>query len=179
MRYISACVLLCFASIHLVAGKHLLPAAFKTAQYVSVQTENGDGDSPRVYAPDRAAVADVEDGLREWNRYSLTSNPADADLIFVVHKGRVGGMDGGSIGMGSPLPRGPMGGSAPIGTGMGASNDTLSVYMPGSGGKRANLLWTGNARGGLDGPDLPLLPQLAKAVEDAYPDIPPDPKKKP
>lgn len=181
MRFASAAaLLLMFGSIPLTAGKHVAPAAFKSAQFVYVQAEGGNDDSPRLYAPDRAAISDVEDGLREWNRYSLTTNPEDADLIFVVHKGRVGGMaGGGGIGMGSPYPRGPIGGGGPMGAGLGTSDDTLRVYLPSAAGKRGTLLWTGSANGGLNGPDVPLLLQLEKAVEDAYPEPPPAPKKKP
>lgn len=177
-RAAATVLFLALTSIPLLAGrKHVPPAAFKTAQYVYVQADDGDGNSPRLYSPDRAAISDVEDGLREWSRYSLTTNPSDADLIFVVHKGRTGGMAGGG-GMGSPFPRGPIGTGGPMGTGLGTSDDTLRVYMPGV-SRRGALLWTGSARGGLDGPDVPLLSELRKSVEDAYPDPPPDPKKKP
>src|SRR5258708_3996421 len=103
----AAALLLMFGAMPLIAGEHVPPAAFKSAQFVYVQAEGGDDGSQRLYAPDRAAISDVEDGLREWNRYSLTTNPSDADLIFVVHKGRVGGIaGGGGIGTGSPFPRG-------------------------------------------------------------------------
>jgi len=74
--------------------------------------------------------------------------------------------------MGSPFPRGPIGGGGRMGTGVDTADDILRIYMPSAAGKHGKLLWTGNAKGGLDGPDVPLLLQLEKAVDDAYPALP-------
>ena len=176
-------ILLALDSLSLAAEKQP-PAAFKSAMFVYVQAEDGDATRSKLSPADRMAISDVQDGLRDWNRYTLTTSEADADLIFVVRKGRLDSLPGsGGVPFGSPLPRVPIGrpGSNPQdpGTGMGEQEDTLRVYMRSAEGRRGNLIWKSQAPDGLEGPDVPLLLQLRKAVEIAYPDPPPDPKQKP
>jgi hypothetical protein len=45
--------------------------------------------TPRLYSEDRQAIADVTHALQTWNRYTLTIRRQDADLVFVVRKGRL------------------------------------------------------------------------------------------
>ena len=184
MKLLAAVVLLLSLPCLPLAAERKPPAAFKSAMYVYVQAEGGDATGSRLSAADRLAISDVEDALRDWNRYSLTTSEADADLIFVVQKGRLGSLPGsGGVPFGSPLPRVPIGrpGSYPQdpGSGTGAQEDTFRVYMRSAEGRRGNLIWKSQAADGLQGPDVPLLLQLRKAVEIAYPDPPPDPKQKP
>lgn len=82
--------------------KNTLPAMFNTARYVYVQAEDGDIFKPDLFPEDCQAISDVEDGLRDWNRYVLTINRNEADLVFVVRKGReVAAKVGGTVGAGS------------------------------------------------------------------------------
>src|SRR5579871_2622990 len=83
--------------------KHTLPAVFNQARYVFVESMDGDIYTPGLLPEDRQAIADVQNALDEWGRYVLTVNRSDADLIFVVRKGRlVEDKLGGSIGNTDP-----------------------------------------------------------------------------
>ena len=65
-----------------------IPALFRQARYVYVEAVDGDEFNPRLYPEDRQAIADVRHALQAWNRYALTIRQQDADLVFVVRKGR-------------------------------------------------------------------------------------------
>jgi hypothetical protein len=56
---------------------------------VYVEAVDGDQFNPRLYPEDRQAIADVIHALQAWNRYTLTVRRQDADLVFVVRKGRI------------------------------------------------------------------------------------------
>jgi hypothetical protein len=66
---------------------------FAASQYVFVETIYGPLDTTaldsRVSPEDRRAVFNVEDAVRSWGRYRLTLNRSDAELVFVVRKGRL------------------------------------------------------------------------------------------
>jgi hypothetical protein len=66
-----------------------IPALFRQARYVYVEAVDGDEFNPRLYPEDRQAIADVRYALQAWNRYALTIRRQDADLVFVVRKGRL------------------------------------------------------------------------------------------
>src|SRR5579863_3930160 len=61
-------------------------AVFRNATFVYVESPEGDIYRPGLYPPDRQAIGDVEDALREWNRYKLTTRRADADIVVVVQR---------------------------------------------------------------------------------------------
>jgi hypothetical protein len=67
----------------------VIPALFRHAHYVYVEAVDGDEFNPQLYPEDRQAIADVRHALQTWNRYSLTIRRQDADLVFVVRKGRL------------------------------------------------------------------------------------------
>lgn len=165
-------------------------AAFNNARYVYVQAEDGDITRPNLLPEDRQAIADVLDGLHDWNRYVVVISPGDADLIFVVRKGRLASVEvnaGGS--MRSSVPRTSTGSHGPssaqqdpgsddtgVRTDVGPPDDMLRVFLRNGDGKRGAPIWIGRQDGGLDAPDVALLHQLRIAIEQAYP-VNPTPKK--
>lgn len=172
-----------------------LPAMLATARYVYVQAEDGDIMNPRLFPEDRQAIADVEDQLKDWNRYTLTINRSEAELMVVVRKGRLAAVQGmGGVGIGSgpalggsyPGNRNPTGPNNPDGgqgggprggvsTEIGArgeagpSDDLLRVYLVGPDGHRGAMLWSREMRDGLDAPQVLLVRQLKQEVDKAYP----------
>ena len=163
--------------------KNDLPAVFGTATYVYVESEDGDALKPGLYPDDRRAIADVEDALHNWRRYTLTMRRSQAELVLVVRKGRLAnGRVGGNLPIGTPLPpsqapghgpgSGPGSGGGP-GVGYGAEagpdDDMLRVYMLNPDGQLVGPIWNRSQTDGLDAPQVALLQQLKAAVERAYP----------
>lgn len=189
-----AALVLALTSASLSAQKHpkknTVSAAFNNAHYVYVQAEDGDITRPNLLPEDRQAIADVQDALRTWNRYVITINAANADLIFVVRKGRLASAQGtAGVSLGSSVPRVSVGSRDPSaaqdpGTDMGARgevgppDDMLRVFLRNDDNKRGAPIWTGRQDDGLDAPEIPLLRQLRVAVDQAYPVNPP-PQQKP
>jgi hypothetical protein len=159
-------------------------AVFQNAHFVYVEAADGDAMKPGLYAADRQAIFDVQDGLRNWNRYALASRREEADLVLVVRIGRIAGVQP-RTGISAPRPGNPQGrtpGQDPsngdnIGaeTEVGPENDMLRVYIV-SDGKLSALVWMREMKDGLDAPPVELLQQLRTAVERAYPSQPPAPK---
>jgi len=155
-------------------------ALFANATYVYVESPDGDLYQPGLYPADRQAIADLQDALRDWNRYKLTSRRDEAELIFVVRKGRLAnGRLGGGIGIPQPLPPGQTPRSGPGQTGggpgvetgaeAGPEDDLLRVYTLGPDRKLGILIWNRSQTDGLEEPRLLLFQQLKSAVEKAYP----------
>lgn len=169
--------------------KNDVPEMLATARYVYVQAEDGDIMNPRLFPEDRQAIADVQDELKDWNRYTVTINRDEAELMVVVRKGRLAaaqlhggvgigtGTEAGGPYPGSRNPAGPnnpgmdRGTSAEIGARgeAGPSDDLLRVYLVGTDGHRGALLWSREMRDGLDAPQALLVRQLRQAVDKAYP----------
>jgi hypothetical protein len=174
------------------AKKHNdVPAVFQNAHYVYVEAVDGDELKPGLYPEDRQAIYDVEDGLRDWNRYVLTTRREGADFVLVVRKGRIASAQtraGVSAPSRLPPSAGPVSGRAPgqsgdpdgIGTTaeVGPENDILRVYQVAD-GKLTGPLWSREIQDGLDAPSVVLLRQLRTAVERAYPSQPPPSKPNP
>jgi hypothetical protein len=165
------------------------PAAFRNARYAWVEAFNGDAFTPRVVPEDRQAIADVEDALRDWSRYSLTTSRSQADLVFIVRKGRIASATlGGTVGAGTgPVNRpvssqGPIsdpvgnGGGIGVGTEVGSPDDILEVHTLNPDGTLGIVLWERSFPDGLDAPQVTLIAQLKKAVERDYPQNPPPAK---
>jgi hypothetical protein len=161
-------------------------AVFANARFVFVRAEAGDVQRPSLYPEDRQAIGDMQDGLRDWNRYALAMRREDADLVFVIRKGRaVGEQNRGGISVGRPNPQGPPnqgrtpgqdpGDEIGLSADAGPSDDTLEVYATNPDGKLIGPLWKREMRDGLEGPNVPLLQQLRAAVDRAYP-LQPAPK---
>lgn len=109
-----------------------LPAALNEAHTVYVEAVYGREFDANLDAPDREAIADVRDALRGWNRYVFTSERGEADLVFVVRKGRIaegesrGGVDRDPIAqdgqMGAQMPGAQRPAGSTAGPGMGSGS---------------------------------------------------------
>jgi hypothetical protein len=187
--------LLAFNIAHAKPKKPDVPAVFQTAKYVYVQAEDGDVLKPGLYPEDRQAIYDVENKIRDWKRYAITINRDEADLVFIVRKGRLAAAQG-QVGIGNfprpqpgqspnPVPdpgRSPNQGGiserAGVGTEVGPSDDLLRIFILTGDKKLAGPVWAHELDGGLDAPMVRLVEQLKAAVEKAYPPPPPpDPNK--
>jgi hypothetical protein len=176
-----------FDSAQIKAKKHSdVSAVFANAKYVYVEAQAGDVMRPGLYPEDRQAIADVQDGLQDWNRYTLATSRKQADLVFIVRKGRAAGVQT-QVGVpAAPRPQGSQGpptqsrqpGQTPDDEGVGAgaevgpSDDMLQVYTTNPDGKLIGPIWNREMRDGLDGPQVMLLRQLRVAVEKTYPGQP-------
>lgn len=172
-----------------------VPAVFQNAQYIFVESMNGDAFKPGLYPEDRQAIYNVEDGVRDWHRYALATRRSEADVVLVVRKGRVAGAQAragigvgsrppGSVSLGHPAGLGDQDAGQPAGPGgnadsvggeaeVGPANDMLRVYLVSNDGKLTGPVWTRELQDGLDAPTVALLQQLKTAVERAYPSQPP------
>jgi len=157
---------------------HKLPAAFNQARYVYVEAEDGQELDPRLDPYDRQAIGDVDDALYHWKRYVVTTRRNEADLIFVVRKGRLatakagvqvgtGGPSGGP--QGYPGPRTAPGNGVDVGGEVGPPDDLLEVYERNPDNSRGAMLWQRSFANGLNPPDLTLLKELKDEVERDYP----------
>jgi hypothetical protein len=154
------------ATVHAKTKKpYKLPAVFNQAQYVWVEAVDGQEYDPRLLPEDRQAIGDVYQALNHWGRYVITARRDEAQLIFVVRKGRVAEEDvaaGRRVGLGA--------GTAVAGRSeLGSPDDLLEVYMPNPNGGQGALLWQRMLAGGLDPPDLALFQQLKDEVNRTYP----------
>jgi hypothetical protein len=175
-----AVVLVCVALVpalvqaqHKKKDKKSVPAVLGTARYVYVQAEEGDLYQPGLLNEDRQAIADVEDAIQDWKRYAITANAKEAELVFIVRKGRLAsGRLGGTVGTASPYPGQPrttptVGGSAEAETG--PPDDLLEVKMRNPDGSLSGPIWMRSQPEGLNAPRVPLLRMLRDAVEKDYP----------
>jgi hypothetical protein len=167
-------------------------AAFGSATYVYVESTDGDVFKPGLFPADRETIGEVEDAVRDWNRYKLATKREQAELLIVVRKGRLAnGRLGGQPPIGSPLPPNQSPNQAPghapgiggnaggveTGAEVGPEDDMLRVYMLNSDGKQTGPIWNRSMTDGLDAPQLVLFRQLRDAVERAYPAGAPQPTK--
>jgi hypothetical protein len=156
-----------------------LPAVFGQARYVYVEAVNGREFDPNLDAADREAIADVRDALRAWGRYTYTTEREQADLVFVVRKGRIAEGDVGVSN--SPFPQtvpagapnaGSQRGAGPVvsaGAEMGPRDDLFEVCQMNPNGKVSGPLWQHSMPDGLTAPRITLFQQFKEAVEKAYP----------
>jgi hypothetical protein len=157
-----------------------ISALFANAHYVYVQAEDGDMMKPGLYSEDREAISNVEQAVRDWNRYAITTERGDADLVFVVRKGRLlgaqvqGGISAGppsrpgSQGPGQQLPQAGNSEGVGVGTEVGPADDILRVFTL-TNGKLNGPLWSREMQDGLAKPGVLLVRQLKEAVESSYP----------
>jgi hypothetical protein len=157
-----------------------LPAVFKNAQYVYVQAYDGDALNPNVLADDRQAIYNVEQGLKDWNRYAIVYQRDRADLVFLVRKGRIASVTPRVVvGLGSqhqdrnPSPPDPTRSNDSTGVGVdaeaGSPDDMLAIYLVDPSGALTGQIWLHSLKGGLDAPGLPLFQRIKHEVETAYP----------
>lgn len=169
-----------FAPAQKKAKKPIVPEIFDHARYVYVQAVDGEEFNPNLEPADRIAIADVRDALHKWGRYIFTVNRNQAELVFVVRKGRLASAEAsGTVGNGGPYPtaggqsagrqqRG-MGTGFGVGGEVGPPDDLLQVCQINADGKLSGPLWMRSYAGGLDAPRLLLFAQFKGDVEKAYP----------
>jgi hypothetical protein len=175
-------VLLSFSLAHAKNKKLQVPEVFQTAHTVYVESADGEISKPGLSQADHEAILQVQEAIREWNRYTLADSRDKADLVIVVRKGHSMG-DQDHLGLttrsggGAPKPnRDPFQGrgverSDSGGTGADelASQDLVRVYTLNEKGKLKGPVWARESDGGLDGPSVRLLMELKAAVEITYP----------
>jgi hypothetical protein len=171
----------CFLlSLAVFAKSKSLPEIFKIAQYVRVEAYNGDALNPSVIPDDRRAIFDVEQQLKDWQRYAVVYQRDRADLVFLVRKGRIASATGrAGVDVGTqPRQRGqspqePTRGDPSLGVGAaaeaGPADDLLEVFIVDPSGHLNGPIWTHTLRDGLEAPALPLFQQLKHAVDTTYP----------
>ena len=162
-----------------------MPALFRQARYVYVEAVDGDEFNTRLYPEDRQAIADVRHALQTWNRYALAIRRQDADLVFVVRKGRLAGAKvSAGVHIGSrtsvaqtadqdpdrvtapyPNSRTEVGASGEVGS----PEDLLFVDAVNPEGRHGERIWMQSRMGGLDTPQMPLFKEMRAAVDKAYP----------
>src|SRR5215472_4469212 len=142
-----------------------LPKLVVQAKYVLVTTYQGYNlASPNVMPDDREAVVAVQNAIKRWGKYELAYKPEDADLILLVRKGRiVATQPQMRLGKTSTTPW-EVSGAAPVNPG--DARDMLAMFE-GEKGLDGPALWRIFVSGGLDAPDVQLVQQLRKAVEEA------------
>jgi hypothetical protein len=180
-----AAMLLCFAMAHAKNKKLQVPEVFQTAHSVYVESTDGELSKPGLKQADREAILQVEEALREWNRFALAPSRDKADLIIVVRKGHaVGDQDHMGLGLHPSTPQ-PVPlhtgertvdthptdptGSAGNGGDDFAMQDLLRVYTLNEKGKLKGPVWAREMDGGLNGPTVRLVMELKAAVEITYP----------
>jgi hypothetical protein len=154
-----------FAFAHAAKSKDTLPPILLSSHFVYVEAHDGDPFDPRVIPADRQAIANVQHAIQDWKRYVITVKRSDAELIFVVRKGRIASVQpriGGGSGTGGP----PIVGAGVSGD-VGSPDDLLEVCILNSDGSRTGPIWTRSMKDGLDPPDMPLFQQLKQAVDSA------------
>lgn len=180
---LAAPLILLALSLNLAQSKPKKPevaAVFQNAKYVYVQAADGDVLKPGLFPEDRQAISDVQDSIRNWNRYAIALSPSQADLIIVVRKGRLAGAQGhvgisdgprtqpGQAQSPGQFPTQGRGSEVGVRSDVGEPDDMLRVYIPND-GKLTSIVWDRTMEGGLDAPSMQLVQQLKAAVEKAYP----------
>jgi hypothetical protein len=157
--------------------KSSLPAVFGQARYVYVEAIDGSQFRPDLYPGDRDAIANVQQALQKWGRYALTMDRSQADLVFIVRKGRLASANVGysTVGLpgrqGAKIPgqAGPMGSSVSAGGEGGPKDDLLEVCQIDPDGTLGVPLWIRSQQDGLDAPNVALIRELKTAVDRTYP----------
>ena len=161
--YVLTVVLL--SSTTLAKQKPKLPELLTNARYVLVTTMNGNTANQRLFPDDRRALADVQNAIQDWGHYKLAYKADDADLIFVVRKGRTAAAKSGiQIRAGSEWPKPTV--NPDNQTETGDPLDTLTIYDAHQGIDSAPL-WRGRLRDGLNSPGVKLVQELRTQVEQS------------
>ena len=158
-----------------------IPALVLQARYVALGYETAEGfiaetdfrsfASTKIDPDDRQAIANIYDALSKWKRYTITINPADADMLIAVRSGRIASGTGGvRVGTGGIDPTTGRRTSTSIGPVFGAEvgppDDYLAVYQADD-GREAARLWVATQHDGLVGKNPPLFKNFKDEVEAA------------
>jgi hypothetical protein len=158
-----------------------VPKAILISRYVLVEAWDGDIFNPRLLPEDRKAIVDVQNALRAWSRYTMTVKRREAELLFVVRKGRsvsVNGNVGGNVGSGpgesgphdergSTQPKAEGGIKVGVGAEVGSPDDLFYVYLVNQDGSLLGPIWMHHQKDGLDSPGIPLFKQFKESIEAA------------
>lgn len=176
-----------FAGAKVKTKDSKLPAVFNMAQFVWVEAVDGQEYNPRLFPEDRQAIGDVYKALSNWHRYIIVAQRSQADLIFVVRKGRAvtadagvqagngpvrfpGGRAGAPTGPGGGQGTGPVGGTGTmVGSEVGSPDDLLQVYEITPDNPQGTLIWQRTLADGLNAPRLTLFTQLKDEIDREYP----------
>jgi hypothetical protein len=144
---------------------------FETANGFLGEWETESFVSAKILPEDRQALANVSDALKKWNRYIVTIEPRQAELLIVVRSGRLASAGGGiRIHTGSIDPTGTNTGGTSIGPVVGAeagpASDYLAVYQA-EDGREGPRLWRKTEGEGLIGRNPPLFESFKNDVEAA------------
>lgn len=151
------------APLVLAKQKPKLPHLLTNARYVLVTTLDGNTANQRVFPDDRQALTNVQNAIEDWGHYKLAYKRDDADLIFIIRKGRSAATKSGiQVHSGSQWPTPTV---SPDARGdIGDPLDTLTIYDAHQ-GIDSPPLWRGRLRDGLNSPDVKLVQQLRTEVE--------------
>jgi len=185
MRKVSAALLLSIFvfAVQGNAKDPKLPALLLHARYVAMGYETANGFlgewetesfvSAKILPEDRQALANVSDALKKWNRYAITINPREAELLIAVRSGRLASANGGiHVETGSIDPTGttrrmPGVGIGPVfGAEAGPPSDYLAIYQANA-GREGPRLWRKTEEDGLLGKNPPLVEDFKSDVEAA------------
>lgn len=109
MRKLSAVLLVSIVvlAIHVYAKDHKASGFLLHARYVALGYETAGGFvgewdtdtflSAKILPADRQALVNVSDAIKRWNRYVITIDPRQADLLIAVRAGRIASTNGGVI----------------------------------------------------------------------------------
>jgi hypothetical protein len=124
---------------------------------------------------------DVQNALKDWNRYLVTVKRREAEILVVVRKGRiasVNGSIGGNVGggrsesgphdeLGSNQPKAEGGDEAGVGPEVKGRDDLFFVYLVSPDGSLTGPIWIRRQKDGLDTPDIPLFKQFKEFLDAA------------
>lgn len=180
----TALLLLFVLTASLTAQDAVLPERLARAKYaiVAILGEKGELDfGYRLTTPqeDRHARDSVEQALRKWKRYSITMQPDQAELLFVVRSGRnasvyvrtgppLDARGTATVGRTPPRQTDPTRDSSrgvTVGGDVAPPDDFIEVYSMDD-GRQGMRLWRGVKKGGLAGTDPPLLAAYRKQVDE-------------
>jgi len=179
----SSRVLLLSIVVLVVQGyaKNAVSALLLQARYVALGYETANGflgeleteafNSTEVLPEDRQALAHLSEAIKKWNRYIVTIEPRQAEILIAVRSGRLASAGGGiRVHTGSIDPGGTTPGGRGIGTVVGVEAgprpDYLAVYQA-EDGREGPRLWRKTEDGGLAGSNPPLFESFKNDVEAA------------
>ncbi len=151
------------------------------ARYVALGFETANGFlgewdtesfvSAKILPEDRQALANVSDAIKKWNRYVVTIEPRQAEILIAVRSGRTASANGGiRVHTGSIDPSGTTSGGTGIGPVVGVEagppSGYLAVYQADD-GREGPRLWRKTEEDGLVGRNPPLFESFKKDVEAA------------
>lgn len=168
-----------------------LPAQVLQAQTILVVIDPYAGEPLKDPSANRNAREDVEKALLQWGRFSLANEPHTADLVLSIRKGagrnatptvsggpidnrpvilqpREGGIRiAGQHGRPDPVTRGEQTTGPRLGTEVGASEDTLALYLGGNDYPLDSpAIWRYTAKDALHPPKISGIEELRKAINE-------------